>query len=160
GRPGAVLGGAGDWRAGRCRVAAAPQPARAARPSGRDGGNGGVARRPPVAGHRRRRGTPLAAGADARQRVARHRTPRVVLRHTPRVDRSACGIGTGVMKRSVLLVAVAIAMLALGASTVAAAPPQQLNLKVDGVGTVSAPLQVVLLLTLITFIPAVLVIMT
>jgi flagellar biosynthetic protein FliP len=64
------------------------------------------------------------------------------------------------MKRSVLLVAVAIAMLALGASTVAAAPPQQLNLKVDGVGTVSAPLQVVLLLTLITFIPAVLVIMT
>jgi flagellar biosynthetic protein FliP len=58
---------------------------------------------------------------------------------------------------------IAVVLLTLGASTVFAAAPQapsQLNLKVDGVGTVSAPLQVVLFLTLITFIPAVLVIMT
>ena len=66
------------------------------------------------------------------------------------------------MKPRVLFIAVAVALLTLGASTVFAAPqaPSQLNLKVDGVGTVSAPLQVVLFLTLITFIPAVLVIMT
>jgi flagellar biosynthetic protein FliP len=65
------------------------------------------------------------------------------------------------VKRRVLLVAVAVALLTLGASTVfAAQPPSQLNLKVDGIGAVSAPLQVVLFLTLITFIPAVLVIMT
>ena len=65
------------------------------------------------------------------------------------------------MKPRVLVLVVA-AIVLLGASTVFAAPqaPSQLNLKVDGVGTVSAPLQVVLFLTLITFIPAVLVIMT
>jgi flagellar biosynthesis protein FliP len=43
----------------------------------------------------------------------------------------------------------------------AAAPPTpDLNLRVDGLGVVSAPLQIVLLLTLITFVPAALVIMT
>jgi flagellar biosynthesis protein FliP len=63
--------------------------------------------------------------------------------------------------RRVLWVAVAVALLTLLSSSVfAAQPPSQLNLKVDGVGTVSAPLQIVLFLTLITFIPAVLVIMT
>ena len=65
------------------------------------------------------------------------------------------------MNRRALFIAVACALLTLGASTaLAAQPPQPLNLKVDGVGAVSAPLQVVLFLTLITFIPAVLVIMT
>src|SRR6185436_12804768 len=42
----------------------------------------------------------------------------------------------------------------------AAAQSSQLNLKVDGMGSVSAPLQIVVLLTLISFVPAVLVIMT
>ena len=42
----------------------------------------------------------------------------------------------------------------------AAAPPQNLNLKIDGIGTVSAPLQIVLLLTLLTFLPAILMTMT
>jgi flagellar biosynthetic protein FliP len=41
-----------------------------------------------------------------------------------------------------------------------AAQSSQLNLKVDGMGSVSAPLQIVVLLTLISFVPAVLVIMT
>ena len=38
--------------------------------------------------------------------------------------------------------------------------PQTLNMKVDGVGTISAPLQVVVLMTLLSFLPAMLVIMT
>lgn len=38
--------------------------------------------------------------------------------------------------------------------------PQTLNMKVDGLGTISAPLQVVVLMTLLSFLPAMLVIMT
>jgi flagellar biosynthetic protein FliP len=38
--------------------------------------------------------------------------------------------------------------------------PQQLDLRVDGVGSISAPLQVVLVLTLLSFLPAILVTMT
>ncbi|MBP8274114.1 MAG: flagellar type III secretion system pore protein FliP [Acidobacteria bacterium] len=38
--------------------------------------------------------------------------------------------------------------------------PQTVNVKLDGVGTVSAPLQVVILMTLLAFLPAMLVIMT
>jgi flagellar biosynthetic protein FliP len=65
------------------------------------------------------------------------------------------------VKPRALCIAVAVLLLTLGSSAVfAAQPSQQLNLKVDGVGAVSAPLQVVLFLTLITFIPAILVIMT
>ena len=48
----------------------------------------------------------------------------------------------------------------LALSATALAQPSQLDVQVDGVGTVSAPLQVVLFLTLLTFIPAALVIMT
>ena len=50
--------------------------------------------------------------------------------------------------------------LVLGSTLVVAAPPSQLNLNVDGLGSVSAPLQIVVLLTLIAFVPAALVIMT
>jgi flagellar biosynthetic protein FliP len=53
-----------------------------------------------------------------------------------------------------------VAILALAAVPASAADPAGLNLTVDGVGTVSAPLQVVMMLTLLTFLPAVLVIMT
>ena len=42
----------------------------------------------------------------------------------------------------------------------AAAAPQSLNVQVTGVGAISAPLQIVVVMTLITFVPAVLVIMT
>ncbi len=38
--------------------------------------------------------------------------------------------------------------------------PGQSNIQVDGIGAVSAPLQIVLLLTLISFLPAILVTMT
>jgi flagellar biosynthetic protein FliP len=41
-----------------------------------------------------------------------------------------------------------------------AQPPASLDVKIEGVGNVSAPLQIVLLLTLLTFIPAILVTMT
>jgi flagellar biosynthesis protein FliP len=46
--------------------------------------------------------------------------------------------------------------------TATAAPPlnQNLDLKIDNVGTISAPLQIILLLTLLTFVPAILVTMT
>ena len=54
----------------------------------------------------------------------------------------------------------AAAILVVSAQRVAAAPPAGLNLTVDGVGSVSAPLQVVMMLTLLTFLPAALVIMT
>ena len=40
------------------------------------------------------------------------------------------------------------------------AVPSNLNMKIDGVGEVSAPLQIVVLLTLLTFVPAALVMMT
>jgi len=55
--------------------------------------------------------------------------------------------------------AVTLAIL-LAWSATAFAQPSQLDLTVDSIGTVSAPLQVVLFLTLLTFIPAALVIMT
>jgi flagellar biosynthesis protein FliP len=42
----------------------------------------------------------------------------------------------------------------------AAATPQQVDLSIQGVGNVSAPLQVVLLLTLLSFVPAILMTMT
>ena len=46
------------------------------------------------------------------------------------------------------------------AAQTAPATPGALNVQVDGVGNVSAPLQIVLLLTLLSFVPAVLVMMT
>ncbi len=55
-----------------------------------------------------------------------------------------------------LLLVVALAAPALAQGT----PPSSLDVNVQGVGTVSAPLQVVMLLTLLTFVPAALVIMT
>jgi flagellar biosynthesis protein FliP len=70
-----------------------------------------------------------------------------------------------VKRRLVLIVLVGLVALAI-ASPVAAqqagaqAAPKSLDLTIDGVGKVSAPLQIVLLLTLLTFVPAVLVTMT
>jgi flagellar biosynthetic protein FliP len=55
--------------------------------------------------------------------------------------------------------AYAIALVVL-APIAAAAAPAALDLKVDGVGAVSAPLQIVVFLTLMSFVPAALVIMT
>jgi flagellar biosynthetic protein FliP len=62
---------------------------------------------------------------------------------------------------AVLVVVAAVLVPALAAAQGrGGGPPQNLAVQVDGVGTVSAPLQVVLLLTLLTFIPAALVMMT
>jgi flagellar biosynthetic protein FliP len=47
-----------------------------------------------------------------------------------------------------------------GSAPVAAAPPQNLSVQISGLGALSAPLQIVILLTLLTFIPAALVMMT
>ena len=60
---------------------------------------------------------------------------------------------------AVFVCATAVLML-LASATLSAQPPQRLDLRVDGVGSVSAPLQVVLLLTLLSFLPAILVTMT
>jgi flagellar biosynthetic protein FliP len=64
------------------------------------------------------------------------------------------------MKLRALLPLTVLALLTLGSTTLFAAPQSVLDLKVDGVGAVSAPLQIVIFLTLISFIPAILVIMT
>jgi flagellar biosynthetic protein FliP len=63
------------------------------------------------------------------------------------------------MKRR-LLVLVAVAVLLAIAAPVAAQSPSRVDLQVDGVGSVSAPIQLMLLLTLLSFLPAILVTMT
>jgi flagellar biosynthesis protein FliP len=69
------------------------------------------------------------------------------------------------MTRGAFLLALALVVV-LAAPVVAAPPPQQplqpprMDLTIDGVGKVSAPLQIVLLLTVLTFLPAILVTMT
>jgi flagellar biosynthetic protein FliP len=62
------------------------------------------------------------------------------------------------MRRVLLLTAIFV--VALGVGTSFAQQPTNLDLRVDGIGTVSAPLQIVLLLTLISFLPAILITMT
>ena len=65
--------------------------------------------------------------------------------------------------RPAVLLLVAIGILLLLPQAVFAqkpAVPQQMSVNVNGVGTVSAPLQIVVLMTLLTFVPAALVMMT
>lgn len=58
-------------------------------------------------------------------------------------------------------IAALVPALMFGLPAVALAQaPQTLSMKLDGVGTVSAPLQVVIMMTLLAFLPAMLVIMT
>jgi len=64
-----------------------------------------------------------------------------------------------VNRRLLTIVLIAIAFCAMPAIVYAAAP-NTLDVKVDGIGSISAPLQIVIVLTLITFLPAALVIMT
>jgi flagellar biosynthetic protein FliP len=56
--------------------------------------------------------------------------------------------------------AVTAALVFLATAPLGAQAPQDLQVTVDGVGRVSAPLQILLLMTLLTFVPAMLVIMT
>ena len=51
-------------------------------------------------------------------------------------------------------------LLLVCAARLDAAGPSDLSFKIDGIGSVSAPLQIVIVLTLLSFLPAVLVIMT
>ena len=53
-----------------------------------------------------------------------------------------------------------ILLIVLAASSPAYAAPDQLNVNIDGIGGISAPLQLVVVLTLLSFVPAALVIMT
>jgi flagellar biosynthetic protein FliP len=64
-----------------------------------------------------------------------------------------------VTKRVLAVAAIAV-LLALTASPLQAAGPQDIKLTADGIGSVSAPLQIVIVLTLLSFVPAALVIMT
>jgi flagellar biosynthesis protein FliP len=66
------------------------------------------------------------------------------------------------MTRRVLFVLIVLATIAYATPALAQQPPapDRLDLKIDGLGTISAPLQVVLLLTLLSFLPAILVTMT
>src|SRR5690242_9149254 len=63
-------------------------------------------------------------------------------------------------RRVLALLTIVLAMVVIGSVTVYAQPPRQIDLKVDGVGAVSVPLQIVILLTLLSFVPAILVTMT
>jgi flagellar biosynthetic protein FliP len=56
--------------------------------------------------------------------------------------------------------ALAAGLMFVSAARLAAAAPSDLSFKIDGIGSVSAPLQIVIVLTLLSFLPAVLVIMT
>jgi flagellar biosynthetic protein FliP len=58
------------------------------------------------------------------------------------------------------MAAAAAVGLALAAVPAAAQTPPRVDVTIEGVGSVSAPLQIVLLLTLLTFLPAILVTMT
>jgi flagellar biosynthesis protein FliP len=67
------------------------------------------------------------------------------------------------VKRGLWVLAFVVALLALSAPAFAGQPGgagPRLDLTLDGVGRVSAPMQIVLLLTLLTFLPAILVTMT
>jgi flagellar biosynthetic protein FliP len=64
------------------------------------------------------------------------------------------------MTRRALLLAVVFVMLAAVPVAADQPNPNTLDLTIDGVGRVSAPLQIVLILTLLTFLPAILMTMT
>src|SRR5690606_34002006 len=126
------------------------------------------ARRAPVAGDRHRRGTPAAAWPGARQRDPRHGArAAAALRRCD--DRRRCGrasVGGGgavvTRRRSIPCLAAAVLLAVMAAPAVAQTPtsPQELSVQIEGVGTLSAPLQIVVLMTLLTFVPAALVMMT
>jgi len=65
------------------------------------------------------------------------------------------------MTRRLLAALVVLAVIGCASPAFAQPPaPDRLDLKIDGLGTVSAPMQVVVLLTLLSFLPAMLVTMT
>ncbi len=77
--------------------------------------------------------------------------------HATRSDR---GSRARPVRRAVIWTVAVLALMVVVTATMSAQQPQRLDLKVDGVGSISAPLQVVLVLTLLSFLPAILVTMT
>ena len=64
------------------------------------------------------------------------------------------------MKAFRRVLSITAVLVAVSAGPLLAAQPNSLDVRVDGIGSISAPLQVVLLMTLISFLPAILVTMT
>jgi len=64
------------------------------------------------------------------------------------------------MKSFCRILSITAVLVAVSAGPLLAAPPSSVDVRVDGIGSISAPLQVVLLMTLISFLPAILVTMT
>ncbi len=64
------------------------------------------------------------------------------------------------MRAAVSRLLLVLGMVVAIPAVAAAQAPQDLSVQIDGVGTVSAPLQIVVLMTLLTFLPAALVMMT
>ncbi|MCX6537747.1 MAG: flagellar type III secretion system pore protein FliP [Acidobacteria bacterium] len=64
------------------------------------------------------------------------------------------------MKRILCVALVAAALLCCATPSFAQQPPQRMEMTMDGIGTISAPIQVVVLLTLLSFVPAILMTMT
>lgn len=64
------------------------------------------------------------------------------------------------MTRRRWMLALTVVLVCAATAPIGAQTPQNLQVTVDGVGRVSAPLQILLLMTLLTFVPAMLVIMT
>lgn len=64
------------------------------------------------------------------------------------------------MTRRRWMLALIVVLVCAATAPIGAQTPQNLQVTVDGVGRVSAPLQILLLMTLLTFVPAMLVIMT
>lgn len=60
----------------------------------------------------------------------------------------------------IAVVAAVLALPSLAAAQASTGAPQNIAVQIDGVGALSAPLQIVILLTLLTFVPAALVMMT
>src|SRR4029079_6054924 len=99
------------------------------------------------------------ARPDAGAGVARHRVVRNAAAFVSTGGRSSFGAGPRFMKKP-LCRALLVVALVLMATPVLAQALSSVALKVDGVGSVSAPLQLVLLMTLLSFLPAILVTMT
>ena len=89
--------------------------------------------------------TELAAAPAAEFQARRRPAPRAT--------------GLRIMKKPLLRLLLVVALVLVAAPVLAQAP-SKVDLKVDGIGSVSAPLQLVLVLTLLSFLPAILVTMT
>src|SRR5690606_2889285 len=88
----------------------------------------------------------------------RARAGDVVRRRARRARWSRRGVGVAVMRRRLTLASLTAA--AWLATPVLAHAQNNASVNIEGVGSISAPLQIVLLLTLLSFLPAILMTMT